>query len=79
MGRRDWLFTGGALSIDFVNTLRERWSTRPRDTIADDQELAEWMRSAGLPLSSAEDGAGAPRGLPPPRCAGGALRAQGRA
>lgn len=55
MSRRDWLFTGGALSIDFVNTLRERWSPSPRETVDDDVELAEWMRSAGLVLRAGTD------------------------
>lgn len=42
-----WLFYGGALSLDFVNTLRDR-ATAPRETLSCPEALAAWAAEAGL-------------------------------
>lgn len=45
----DWILSGDALSVDFVNTLRDRWSDTPRETLATERDVASWMQRAGLP------------------------------
>jgi predicted RNA-binding Zn ribbon-like protein len=55
-GRAHWYWIGGSPAIDLVNTLRERWRRRV-ECLVDGDDLAEWLRRAGL-LS--DDGATAP-------------------
>ncbi|WP_043262629.1 ABATE domain-containing protein [Streptomyces sp. CT34] len=43
----DWVFDGGRLCLDFVNTLRDRKRT-PRETLPDPAALARWLRRCGL-------------------------------
>lgn len=43
----DWLWYGGRVCLDFVNTLRDRWTT-PRETLREPADLTGWLRAAGL-------------------------------
>ncbi|WP_336646604.1 CGNR zinc finger domain-containing protein [Microbacterium sp. USHLN186] len=51
----DWIMDGGALSVDFVNTLRDRWSDVPRETLPTSRSMIGWMQSAGVAVSSSAD------------------------
>ena len=42
-----WYWLGGRPSIDFVNTLRERW-WRKVETLVTPEDLASWLERAGL-------------------------------
>jgi len=42
-----WYWLGGRPALDFVNTLRERWWRRV-ETLVTDDDLAEWLRRAGV-------------------------------
>ena len=46
-GSSPWLFYGGAVSLDFVNTLRDR-ATTPRETLTSQADLSSWIAEAGL-------------------------------
>ena len=46
-GRPWWYFVGGRPSVDFVNTLRERWRRRV-ETLVSPGDLAAWLARAGL-------------------------------
>ena len=43
-----WLFIGGATSLDFLNTLRDRWAQQPTETLREPADLAAWAVAAGL-------------------------------
>jgi predicted RNA-binding Zn ribbon-like protein len=51
----DWIRDGGALSVDFVNTLRDRWSATPRETLPTGSSVIDWLREAGVPVSPGPD------------------------
>lgn len=42
-----WYWLGGRPSLDFVNTLRERWR-RNVETLVTPQDLSAWLETAGL-------------------------------
>jgi predicted RNA-binding Zn ribbon-like protein len=46
--RQDWIWHGGRPCLDLVNTLRERWSTTPRELLVTPADLAEWLHAAEL-------------------------------
>ncbi|MHC3472645.1 CGNR zinc finger domain-containing protein [Streptomyces sp. 7R007] len=43
----EWLWYGGRVCLDFVNTLRDRWK-EPRETLREPDDVARWLRGAGL-------------------------------
>ncbi|MDR8020301.1 CGNR zinc finger domain-containing protein [Nesterenkonia aerolata] len=43
----EWIFDGGAPSVDFLNTLRDRTRT-PTETLHTPQDLQRWLGRAGL-------------------------------
>lgn len=43
----EWLWHGGQVCLDFVNTLRDRWKT-PRETLQEPDDVARWLSDAGL-------------------------------
>jgi predicted RNA-binding Zn ribbon-like protein len=43
----DWIWDGGRLCVDFLNTVRER-RTKPRECLATPADLAGWLHQAGL-------------------------------
>jgi predicted RNA-binding Zn ribbon-like protein len=49
----DWLWDGGRLSVDFLNTLRDR-KLGGRETLRDPADLAAWMRTWAPAGSHAE-------------------------
>lgn len=53
----DWVWDDPRACVDFVNTLRERWGT-PRETLADDAALRDWLAEAGLVASDTATAAG---------------------
>jgi predicted RNA-binding Zn ribbon-like protein len=42
-----WYFTGGRVSVDFANTLRERWHRRV-ETLVTTRDLQRWLTRAGV-------------------------------
>jgi predicted RNA-binding Zn ribbon-like protein len=44
---RDWVWDGGRPSIDLLNTVRDRL-IRARETLRTPDDLAQWLREAGL-------------------------------
>ncbi|MCF1592278.1 CGNR zinc finger domain-containing protein [Streptomyces muensis] len=44
----EWLWHGGRVCLDFVNTLRDRWKASPRETLHEPDDVARWLREAGL-------------------------------
>ena len=56
--RQDWIWHGGRPCLDLVNTLRERWSSEPRELLATPADLAEWLHAAELVDRAPEIGAG---------------------
>ncbi|MER7787458.1 ABATE domain-containing protein [Streptomyces sp. NPDC097640] len=44
----EWLWYGGRVCLDFVNTLRDRWQALPRETLREPDDLARWLRGADL-------------------------------
>jgi predicted RNA-binding Zn ribbon-like protein len=42
-----WYFIGGRVSVDFANTLRERWWRRV-ETLVTDRDLVRWLVRAGV-------------------------------
>jgi predicted RNA-binding Zn ribbon-like protein len=48
VANRDWIWHGGRQCLDFVNTLRERWSGAPRELLVDPADLEEWLQVAAL-------------------------------
>jgi predicted RNA-binding Zn ribbon-like protein len=44
----DWVWDGGRLSIDLLNTVRDR-VLAPRETLRDPADLAVWLSEANLP------------------------------
>jgi len=46
-GRDWWYWTAGRPALDLVNTLRERWRRRV-ECLCGPEDLAEWLRRAGL-------------------------------
>ncbi|WP_370946218.1 CGNR zinc finger domain-containing protein [Amycolatopsis sp. cg5] len=43
----DWVFDGGRVSLDFVNTLRDRWADG-RELLVSPAALSEWLGLTGL-------------------------------
>jgi predicted RNA-binding Zn ribbon-like protein len=52
-----WIWDGGQVCLDFVNTLRRRWRTTPEETLRDPGDLALWLQRAGLLPSGPPDSA----------------------
>jgi predicted RNA-binding Zn ribbon-like protein len=50
-----WIWDGGRVCLDFVNTLRRRWRTTPEETLRDPGDLALWLQQAGLLPSGPPD------------------------
>ena len=47
-----WIWDGGRVSLDFVNTLRHRWRTHPEETLGGPVDLARWLSArTGFPLT----------------------------
>lgn len=44
----EWLWIGGRVCLDFVNTLRDRWQPAPRETLRRAEDVPRWLREAGL-------------------------------
>ncbi|MFD8386231.1 CGNR zinc finger domain-containing protein [Streptomyces sp. NPDC059679] len=44
----EWLWYGGRMCLDFVNTLRDRWKTSPRETLREPDDLVRWLRGVDL-------------------------------
>jgi predicted RNA-binding Zn ribbon-like protein len=44
----DWVWDGGRLSVDLLNTVRDR-ALDPRETLRTPADLATWLREADLP------------------------------
>jgi predicted RNA-binding Zn ribbon-like protein len=57
-GEPSWYFVGGRVSVDFVNTLRERWWRRV-ESLVTPRDLERWLQRVGLLSSSAAAGDGA--------------------
>ncbi|MER5178398.1 ABATE domain-containing protein [Streptomyces sp. NPDC002896] len=53
----DWLWYGGRVCLDFVNTLRDRWK-EPREALRAPGDVARWLHGAGLLVdrARADDG-----------------------
>jgi len=51
-----WYWLGGRPSLDFVNTLRERW-WRNVETLATPDDLVTWLKQAGLVAPEVSGGA----------------------
>ena len=51
-----WYWLGGRPSVDFVNTLRERWWRRV-ETLVTPQDLVRWLQRAELLAGGATAGA----------------------
>jgi predicted RNA-binding Zn ribbon-like protein len=61
----DWVWDGGRLSIDLLNTVRDRVLV-PRETLRSPADLAVWLSEANLPYGEdevGEDALDAARGL----------------
>ncbi|MEW9549735.1 ABATE domain-containing protein [Nonomuraea sp. NPDC050783] len=43
----EWLWYGGRVCLDYVNTLRDRWK-EPRETLREPDDVLRWLRTAGL-------------------------------
>ncbi|MFI6439139.1 CGNR zinc finger domain-containing protein [Streptomyces sp. NPDC050759] len=43
-----WIWDGGRVCLDFVNTLRSRWRTTPVETLREPDDLTGWLREARL-------------------------------
>ncbi|MFJ9713235.1 CGNR zinc finger domain-containing protein [Streptomyces sp. NPDC101234] len=43
-----WVWDGGRVCLDFINTLRYRWSAAPSETLRTPEDLACWLQDAGL-------------------------------
>jgi predicted RNA-binding Zn ribbon-like protein len=50
----DWVWDGGRLSLDLLNTVRDRAGT-PRETLPTPADLAAWLAEAGLPPDAPVD------------------------
>ena len=57
-----WLFFGGTLSLDFVNTMRDR-ATTPRETLLSAAGLQAWVEQAEL-IPADNQGAGSSESVP---------------
>lgn len=44
----EWLWYGGRMCLDFVNTLRDRWQAPPRETLREPDDLVRWLRGVDL-------------------------------
>ncbi|GAB3062191.1 CGNR zinc finger domain-containing protein [Sediminivirga luteola] len=60
----DWIFDGGALALDFLNTLRDR-TRRPRETLHTTEDLVEWFDCALAAGAVVPPGAAIPAQAPP--------------
>lgn len=47
MADGEWLWYGGRVCLDFVNTLRDQWKT-PRETLREPDDVVGWLFGAGL-------------------------------
>ncbi|MFN8122089.1 MAG: ABATE domain-containing protein [Thermoleophilia bacterium] len=56
-GRDWWYWTAGRPALDLVNTLRERWRRRV-ECLCGPDDLAEWLRRAGLLAGPVDVGGG---------------------
>jgi predicted RNA-binding Zn ribbon-like protein len=43
-----WVFLGGSLCLDFVNTLLNRWRDEPTETLSTPVETGQWAQAVGL-------------------------------
>lgn len=43
-----WIWDGGRVCLDLVNTLRNRWRTPPTETLRSSGDLVLWLHEAGL-------------------------------
>ncbi|MEO3789561.1 ABATE domain-containing protein [Nonomuraea sp. B10E15] len=43
----EWLWHGGSVCLDFVNTLRDRWK-EPRETLREPGDVLRWLYTAGV-------------------------------
>ena len=48
MAMDQWIWDGGRVGLDFVNTLRNRWRTQPEETLGGPADLTRWLRESGL-------------------------------
>jgi predicted RNA-binding Zn ribbon-like protein len=51
----DWVLDGGRVSLDLLNTVRDRTSGG-RETLRGPADLAAWLRDTGLPADAVEPG-----------------------
>ncbi len=50
-----WIWDGGRVCLDFVNTLRYRWRTTPEETLRNPGDLVLWLQQAGLLTPGIQD------------------------
>jgi predicted RNA-binding Zn ribbon-like protein len=50
----DWVWDGGRLGVDLLNTIRDR-VTGPRETLRTPDDLAQWLREAGLDAGDVDE------------------------
>ncbi|MFB4270863.1 CGNR zinc finger domain-containing protein [Nonomuraea sp. GTA35] len=43
----EWLWYGGRVCLDYVNTLRDRWK-EPRETLREPDDVLRWLHVAGV-------------------------------
>ncbi|MFJ6079812.1 CGNR zinc finger domain-containing protein [Streptomyces sp. NPDC092369] len=58
----EWLWYGGRVSLDLVNTLRDRWTT-PRETLHTSDDVAHWLHHSGLLVGRPRTGSTPASGL----------------
>src|SRR5436305_1791331 len=44
----EWIWDGGRVCLDLVNTLRHRWRTTPGETLREPDDLVRWLQAAAL-------------------------------
>lgn len=52
----DWVWVSGRPSLDLLNTIRDRTSRTPRETLREPADLAAWLREASLLDAAGEPG-----------------------
>ncbi|WP_405864003.1 MULTISPECIES: CGNR zinc finger domain-containing protein [unclassified Streptomyces] len=50
-----WVWDGGRICLDFINTRRHRWRPTPTETLRNSGDLALWLQQAGLLAPDAPD------------------------
>lgn len=50
----EWIRDGGRVCLDFVNTLRDRWSV-PRETLREPADLVRWLHGSELLTAEAAE------------------------